>query len=224
MADRKPHRWLEVTHKENRAQLDAPAGAPAVESVFTLNKHNLLRWIDFIRRLMPLHRFTPNAEIAAAGVLMLLFDGLLDQMTMKFAAESSLKPGTRSYCRAEFRNTMFTAGQGARAFNQGAKTPVYFMLYMAFSAGGAGYHPDPDIARKWREGMSEDDRDESERWYKSWRNHLRNRVALVSKALKPSSGLSEKRRQRIITEDPLIAFELRRAIAPQLRQGRGKVR
>jgi hypothetical protein len=127
-----------------------------------------------------------------------------------FAERTSRKPGTRAYNSAEFRNVIYACGQGARAFNDGTKAPAIIALYEAFSAGGMGPHPDPDLPHKWREGLSEAEREERERGYRSWFSQLRNRVALVRKALNPRSALSPRRRESILGADPLIAMELQR--------------
>jgi hypothetical protein len=60
----------------------------------------------FIDALMPGNRLPGEFIAAAAGVLTREVLGLILTLAQRFAEETSLKPDTLSYYRAEFRNVM----------------------------------------------------------------------------------------------------------------------
>lgn len=207
-----PRGPFQSTTADSRAQVGSSAGELCAESVFEISESNLVKWMVFIDRLMPRNVLPARSKAAAAGILILLFNGLLAEMLATFGERTSLKRGTRAYFRAEFRNVIYACCQGARVFNEGAKAPVVLLLYEAFAAGGVGPHPDLDLAHKRFAGLNEAERDERERRFKSWFSHLRNRVAEVRRALDRQSGLSPRQRQAILGADPLIALELQRPV------------
>lgn len=72
--------------------------------------------------------------------------------------------------------------------------------------------------------MSSEKRAEAERRFRSWRSHLRNRIAVVKKALKQHPSLSERRRMSTLGADPLIADLVTANIPARLRLNLGKLR
>jgi len=178
----------------------------------------------YVDGLIPKNRLSADAIGAAAAALLIGLRGMCSALCKRFAELTSLKPGTRAYNRAEFRNILYDLNQVARRLNQGAKAPALLPLYEALSSEGVGPHPAPDLPRKWREGMGKHDPHGREQRYKSWGSHLRNRIALVRKALDRRSALSQRQRASILGADPLIAIGLREHIPRQMRLARAKVR
>jgi hypothetical protein len=94
----------------------------------------------------------------------------------------------------------------AREWNDGHKAPAYLPLYELFSSVGLGPHPDYELPAKWARGLSDEEHEEREGRYRSWRSHLRNRIALVRRALGSGSDFSISRRRTILGADPFIAI------------------
>jgi hypothetical protein len=159
-------------------------------------------WLD---SLMPNNRLPAHVMAAAVAVLFPPINEEIDEAIACFANLTSLRPGTKRFYMAEFRNVLYYMSWWSRVLAGGCKTPVYLALYEALSSQEAGPHPDLDLPRKWREGMSPVERRERECGRKIWFNHLRNRVTLVREALDPNSSLDERARERILCTDPLIA-------------------
>jgi hypothetical protein len=174
--------------------------------------------------IMPTHRLSADAIGAAAAAVQAAAEGLLPLLMQRFAEETSLRPGTPAYNRAEFRNVVYALYQLARALNEGSRAPALLALYWFFSSAGVGPHPERDYWHKLGAGMTSAERREREREYHTWESNLRNRIALISHALDPTSGLSRARREKILSADPLIASELRETIPRQTRLAPRKAR
>jgi hypothetical protein len=212
-----PRRRSKATGRDSQAQVVPISSAHSDAPDWTSLEGRLLAMMLFVDDLMGAHRLGSRFIAAAAAVVNLIDTEIVQLLILRFAEMTSLKPGSSAYHRAEFRNVLYALQQVACVYNDGVKAPALLPLYEAFSSVGIGPHPDLDLSGKWREGMSEQERDERERRYKSWRSHLRNRVALVNKALNSHSDLSEPQRASILGADPLIALECQQGIARQIR-------
>lgn len=177
------------------------AAAPAVDPI--LNRLAIeLEWFD---ALLPGNRLPLKARAAAVMQVMPPFDYLIQADAQRFGSITRLKPGGRAYIRAEFRNVLYAMARRAREWNDGHKGPYYFALYSMLSACGFGPHSDAGLIAAWREGLGGAALEGRERRYKSWFNHLRNRIALARRALDMGADLSARRRASILNADPLIA-------------------
>jgi len=172
---------------------------------WTTEEGKLLATMLAIDGLMPRHRLSPNTIGAAAVAVRVLINGGRDALTQCFAEMTTLKPDRIAYKRAEFRNVLYALHRHVRKLLHARRAPALFVLYEFLSAAGAGPHPDPELPRKWRDGMPRAERDQRERQYKSWANHLRNRICLVKRAIDPRSDMSERQRRSVVGADPLIA-------------------
>lgn len=161
-----------------------------------------LAWFE---SLLPGHKLPLRSVAAAVMQVMPPFDDWIPEDARRFAEKTRIKPDTRAYKRAEFRNVLYSMAKRARGWNGGKKGPYYLALYSMMSACGFGPHPDRKLIEKWRSGLTAEDHETRERTYKSWFNHLRNRMALVRRALDANSGMSARQRASTLKADPLIA-------------------
>lgn len=161
-----------------------------------------LEWFD---SLLPGHKLPLSARGAALMQVMPPFDDWIQEDARRFAEMTGLKPDTKAFRRAEFRNVVYSMARRARGWNNGRKGPYTFVLYSMLSACGFGPHADRELIEKWRRGLTVEQVEARQIGYRSWFNHLRNRISLVRKALDTASDLSVSRRTKILSDDPLIA-------------------
>ena len=205
--------------------LVAPIGAGATRYLrLKPDEERIFLLAGAIDGLMPKHRLSGQAIGAAAAAVELARNGYGKLLIEEFARRTTLRPGTKAYNRAEFCNVIYALSQWAYAFNAGKRAPAFLAPYFFYSAAGAGPHPDSEFWQTLSSGMSSEKRAEAERRFRSWRSHLRNRIAVVKKALKQHPSLSERRRKSILGADPLIADLVTANIPARLRLNLGRLR
>jgi len=202
-----------------------PIGAGATKSLrLKPDEVRIFQLAWAIDSLMPKHRLSEQAIGAAAAAVEMAINEYGNVLIEEFARRTKLRPGTKAYNRAEFCNVIYALSQWAYAFNAGKRAPAFLAPYYFYSSAGAGPHPDPEIWQKLSRGISREERAEAEGRFRSWRSHLRNRIALVKKALAQHPSLSKRRRKSILGADPLIADLVTANIPARLRLNLGKLR